>query len=456
MYSALFRNVLFPFYETKLRGRATLAYLGELERSQWRPERELRELNWRKMLAALRFAEQSVPFYRRRFAEYGVRVKDVHAPEDLARFPVLTKADLRAHGSELIADGWRGKLFRSGTGGSTGEPARFFYDHATYECRSAAALRSDAWAGGRIGDKELYIWGIPTLEPRWKKAKRTLHEALIRKKTVSAWNLAEERLAGVVDEIRRYQPNLVVGYTSPLYYTARFALETGHRLPTPRGIIATAERLFPHQREVIEQAFQAPVYDRYGCREMMLIGAECERHEGKHLNIENVFLEVVRGGRHARPGEPGEVILSDLVCRSMPLLRYKNEDVVVAADKACSCGRGLPLLASVEGRVLDMIVGTDGQLLSSVFFPYFFKDNPTVERYQVHQDKTRAITIKIIPGEGYGPETSQAIERDLRRFLGERADIRVQLVSDIPVTSGGKFRFTMTEVPIEFGRGAAA
>ncbi|WP_437589752.1 phenylacetate--CoA ligase family protein [Sorangium sp. So ce1000] len=456
MYSSLFRNVLFPFYETKLRRRATLAYLEELERSQWRPERELRELNWRKMLAALRFAEQSVPFYRRRFAEYGVRVKNVHAPEDLARFPVLTKADLRAHGSELIADGWRGKLFRSGTGGSTGEPARFFYDHATYECRSAAALRSDAWAGGRIGDKELYVWGIPTLEPRWKKAKRTLHEALIRKKTVSAWNLSEERLAGVVDEIRRYEPNLVVGYTSPLYYTARYALETGHRLPTPKGIVATAERLFPHQREVIERAFRAPVYDRYGCREMMLIGAECERREGKHLNIENVFVEVMRGGRHARPGEPGEVILSDLVCRSMPLIRYKNEDVVIAADKACSCGRGLPLLASVEGRVLDMIVGPDGQLLSSVFFPYFFKDNPTVERYQVHQDKAGAITIKIIPGEGYGPETSEAIERDLRRFLGERATIRVQLVSEIPVTSGGKFRFTVSEVPIEFGRGAAA
>ncbi|WP_437278634.1 phenylacetate--CoA ligase family protein [Sorangium sp. So ce375] len=443
-------------YETKLRGRATLAYLGELERSQWRPERELRELSWRKMMAALRFAEQSIPFYRRRFAEYGVRVKDVHAPEDLARFPVLTKADLRAHGSELIADGWRGKLFRSGTGGSTGEPARFFYDHTTYECRSAAALRSDAWAGGRIGDKELYIWGIPTLEPRWKKAKRTLHEALIRKKTVSAWNLSEERLAGVVDEIWRYQPALVVGYTSPLYYTARYAVETGRRLPTPKGIIATAERLFPHQREVIERAFQAPVYDRYGCREMMLIGAECERHEGKHLNVENVFVEVLHGGRHARPGEPGEVVLSDLVCRSMPLLRYKNEDVVIAAEKACSCGRGLPLLASVEGRVLDMIVGPDGQLLSSVFFPYFFKDNPTVDRYQVYQDKTRAITIKIIPNEGYRPETSQAIERDLRRFLGERADIRVQLVRDIPVTSGGKFRFTVSEVPIEFGRGAAA
>ncbi|WP_437622433.1 phenylacetate--CoA ligase family protein [Sorangium sp. So ce1151] len=456
MYSALFRNVLYPFYETKLRRRETLTYLEEMERSQWRPERELRELNWRKMLGTLRFAEQNIPFYRRRFAEYGVRVKDVHAPEDLVRFPVVTKADLRAHGSEMIAEGWSGKLIRSGTGGSTGEPARFFYDHTTYECRSAAALRADAWAGGRIGEKELYIWGIPTHEPRWKQVKRTLHEAAIRKKTVSAWNLSESRLAGVVDEILRYQPNLVVGYTSPLYYTARYALETGHRLPTPKGVIATAERLFPHQRETIEKAFQAPVYDRYGCREMMLIGAECERREGKHLNIENIFVEVQCGGRHAKPGEPGEVILTDLVCRSMPLIRYKNEDVVVAADRSCSCGRGLPLLASVEGRVLDMIVGPDGQLLSSVFFPYFFKDNPTVERYQVHQDKSRAITIRIIPGEGFQPETSQAIERDLRQFLGERADIRVQLVDEIPVTAGGKFRFTMTEVPIEFGREVAA
>lgn len=457
MYGLLFRHVLFPLYETRLRGRATLTYLDELERSQWRPERELRELNWRKMLEALQFAEQRVPFYRRRFAEYGVRVKDVHAPEDLLRFPVLTKADLRAHGDELLVEGWTGKLHKSGTGGSTGEPARFYYDHPTYERRMAAALRADAWTGTRIGDKELHIWGIPTKgESRWKKAKRTLHEAVQRKKVVSAWDLAEAQLAGVVDEIVRYRPSLVVGYTSPLYYTARYAVETGRKLPTPRGVIATAERLFKHQRETIEKAFQAPVFDRYGCREMMLIGAECDRHEGKHLNMENVYVEVHCGGRLAKPGEPGEVLLSDLVCRSMPLLRYKNEDVVVKAEAPCSCGRGLPLLASVEGRVLDMIVGPDGRVLAGEFFPYFFKDHPNVERYQVHQDKTRAITVRVIPGKGYRPEMSQTIERELHRFLGERANIRVEVVDEIPVTRGGKFRVTVSDVPLEFGREVAA
>ncbi|AUX48868.1 capsule biosynthesis protein CapK [Sorangium cellulosum] len=456
MYAALFRHVLFPLYETRLRGRATLTYLEEMERSQWRPESELRELNWRRMLEALRFAEERIPWYRRRFADYGVRVKDVHAPEDLTSFPVLTKADLRAHGDELLAEGWTGKLHKSGTGGSTGEPARFYYDHATYEHRSAAALRADRWAGAEIGQRELYIWGIPPVEPRWKKWKRQLHEAAIRKKTVSAFNLSEARLAEVVDEIFRYQPNIIVGYTNPLYYTARYALDTGRKLPALKGIIATAERLSKHQRETIEAAFQTPVFDRYGCREMMLIGAECERHEGKHLNMENIFVEIRCGQRLAKPGEPGEVLISDLVCRSMPLLRYKNEDVAVVSDKPCSCGRGLPMLASVEGRVLDMIVGPDGQLLAGEFFPYFFKDHPTVARFQVHQDKVRAITIKLIPGDGFKPDVAQLIERDLRRFLGDRANIQVQIVDDIPVTKGGKFRMTVSEVPIEFGREAAA
>ncbi|WP_437676594.1 phenylacetate--CoA ligase family protein [Sorangium sp. So ce131] len=456
MYGMLFREVLFPFYENRLRGRSTLTYLKELERSQWRPEQELRELNWRKMLEALQFAEQHVPYYGRRFAEHGVRAKDVHAPEDLVRFPVLTKAEIRAHGSEMIATGWKGKLYKSGTGGSTGAPVQFYYDHETYERRFAAAMRADGWAGGRIGEKELHIWGTPTAaEPRWKQAKRALHEAVLRKKMVSAWDLAEARLASVVKEIVRYRPNLVIGYTSPLYFTARYALETGRKLPSPRGIVATAERLFSHQRETIERAFEAPVFDRYGCREVMLIGAECERHQGKHLNLENVFVELDAGGRPARPGEPGEVIVSDLVCRSMPLLRYKNEDIAVAAEAPCSCGRGLPLLAAVEGRVLDMIVGPDGQVLAGEFFPHLFKDHPTVARYQIHQDKTRALTIKIMPGENYRPETSQIIEREIRRLLGDRANLQIQVVDEIPVTRGGKFRVTVSEVPIAFGGEAA-
>lgn len=451
MYGGIFREVLFPLYETRLRGRETLARLRELSRSQWWGEEDVREVSFRRMVEALRFAEQRVPYYRRRFAEHGVRARDVKAPEDLLRFPVLTKADLRAAGKELVVDGFRGTLIPSGTGGSTGAPVRFSYDHRTYEIRIAAAMRADGWAGARLGERELHLWGVPLApEPALQRAKRAAHQALLRKKTVSAFDLSEARLAQLVDDIARYRPRVIIGFTTALFHVARYALEVGKRLPPLRGVVTAAERLFSHQRETIERAFEAPVFDRYGCREVMLIAAECERHEGKHINAEGVFVELHRNGRLARPGEPGEVIVTDLACRSMPLIRYKNEDIAVAAAAPCSCGRGLPMLASVEGRVLDMIVGPEGQLLAGEFFPHLLKDYPAVRRYQVHQDRQRTITVKVVAGEGFATETPRLIEHSIRRFLGAQAAIAVQVVDDIPLTPGGKFRVTVSEVPVEF------
>lgn len=457
MYATLFRHVLFPLYETRLRGRETLTRLQELRQSQWRPEEELRELSFRRMIEAIRFAEEHVPFYRRRFAEYGVRARDVQAPEDLLRFPVLTKADIRAHGPELVAETFRGRMYQSGTGGSTGQPIRFAYDHRTYEARIAAAMRADGWAGAQPGERELHVWSRAfTRETPLARAKRRLHEALFRKRMLCAWDLGEGQLGAVADAIEEYRPAVVIGYATPLYHVARYALARGRRLPAPRGVITSAERLFQHQREAIVQALGAPVFDRYGCREVMLIAAECERHEGKHLNIENLFVEILRGSRHARAGEPGEVLVTDLISRSMPLIRYKNEDIATFAPSPCSCGRGLPLLASVEGRVLDMIVGPEGQLLAGEFFPHLMKDHPGVSRYQVHQDRSRAITVRLVPGDGWSGETPAVIERELRACLGERAAIRVDVVDDIPLTAAGKHRITVSEVPVDLDQEATA
>ncbi|WP_437278323.1 phenylacetate--CoA ligase family protein [Sorangium sp. So ce375] len=409
------------------------------------------------MLATLHFAERHVPFYRARFAEYGVRAASVKAPEDLLRFPVLTKADLRAHGQDLLAEGFVGRLYASGTGGSTGEPVQFRFDHHTYERRIAAAMRSDGWAGGRLGDRELHLWSTTLVsETLVKKAKRSIHEAILRRKMISAFDLSDRGLAALLDGIARYRPQLIVGYASALHHAARYALSEGRELPAPRGIVSSAERLFAHQREAIERAFGAPVFDRYGCRELMLIASECERHAGKHINMENVFVELIRDGRHALPGEPGEVVVTDLVCRSMPLIRYKNQDVAIAAEAPCACGRGLPMLASVEGRVLDLLVGPDGQLLAGEFFPHLIKDQPAIARYQVYQDRQRAITVKLVPDKGFQPETARRIERMVRQHLGERADVCVQIVDHIPLTSGGKHRVTLSEVPVELGRGRAA
>ena len=452
MYGPLLRHVLLPLYETRLRGRATLRRLAELERSEWQSSQQIAEQAMRSMQQALTFAEQHVPYYRRRFAEYGVRAKNVHSPSDLVVFPVLTKSELRAHAAELVAEGVRAPLHASGTGGSTGEPLRFGFDHRTYEHRIAAAMRADGWAGAKLGEPEVHVWGAALGdESAARRMKKLAHEILLRKRMLNAFDLSAARLEVVVDTIARTKPGVVIGYTNPLYAVARFALASGKRLPAPRGVVATAERIFAYQRELIERAFSAPVFDRYGCRELMLIAAECERHEGKHLNAENVFLELYRGSRPALPGETGEVLLTDLVDRSMPLIRYKNDDLAVMSQAACSCGRGLPLLASVEGRVLDMIVGPDGRLLAGEFFPGLLKDHPGIDRYQVYQFEDRSISVRLLPGAGFDPALPTLVEKKLRAILGERARLSVEVVPNIPMTRGGKHRVTVSEVPLELG-----
>ncbi|MDI1477030.1 glycosyltransferase [Polyangium sp. y55x31] len=454
MYASLFQSVLFPLYETHLRKRDTLRALAELEQSQWRTPEEVAEDSFRRLLEALRHAEQNVPFYRRRFAEYGVRSSQVKAPEDLAAFPILTKDDVRLYGKELVAETHVGPLHQSATGGSTGEPMRFAYDHTTYERRVAGALRADGWAGAELGEKELHVWGRPPGEKKGlATTKRAVQETLWRRKYVSTFHLRADRLAETVREIVDYAPRVVVGYTTPLFLLARAALEHGIEIPPPRGIITAAERLFEHQREVIERAFGAPVFDRYGCREVMLIGGECERHEGLHLHAEGVFVELESGGRPAAVGTPGEVILTDLYNRAMPFIRYRNDDVAVAKAGACACGRGLPRLASVEGRVLDLLVGEDSRIVAGEMIPFLFKDLP-VERYQVHQRADRTVTLRIVPGPSYGPEVTKLVDERLRLVLGTNAPLTVEIVRDIPLTAAGKHRVTVSEVPVDLGSAA--
>lgn len=449
MYSSLFRTVLFPAYESGLRQRQTLQSLGELEQSQWHSPEALAQSSFLRLLEALRHAERHVPFYRKRFAEFGVRVSQIKAPEDLAAFPVVTKDDIRNHAEEFVAENFHGRLHRSATGGSTGASMTFHYDHATYERRIAAAIRANRWAGAEIGHREVHVWGRPPGERAglhtWKRA---LEQWVWRHKFVSSFHLRQDKLAETFRSIGSYAPRVIVGYTTPLYLLARAAIEERLVMPAPRGIITSAERLFEHQREVIEKGFGAPVFDRYGCREVMLIGAECQRHYGLHVNVENVFVELYRGDRPAPIGVAGEVLLSDLHNRAMPLLRYRNDDIATAKAGVCPCGRGLPLLASVEGRVLDMIVGTNGRIIAGEAFVHLLKDYP-IDRFQVHQRADRSTSVRILPGRGFRSELATDIDQRLRCVLGSNAALCIELVEDIPLTISGKHRVTKSDVPVE-------
>jgi phenylacetate-CoA ligase len=240
----------------------------------------------------------------------------------------------------------------------------------------------------------------------------------------------------------RYRPEAVVAYTNPLYFFARLLRERGLRPFSPRTIVVGAEKLHAFQRELIEEVFAAPVFETYGSREVMLIGAECERREGLHLTMEHLLVEVLDDdGQPTPPGEEGHVVITDLFNYGMPFIRYLTGDRAVAGWGQCSCGRGLPLLRKVVGRQLDVLHTPEGRRVAGEFFPHLLKDFPAVRRFQVVQESPDLIRLRVVLKEGrWEPAQRRQVETAVRNVFGSSVRFELQQVEDIPLTAAGKLQ----------------
>src|SRR6201999_3728609 len=132
-------------------------------------------------------------------------------------------------------------------------------------------------------------------------------------------------------------------------------------------------------------AFQAPVFNTYGGREFMLMASECPTHQGLHISADNLILETVDESGRPVTDRVGRVLITDLHNLRMPFIRYANGDFATIDSRPCPCGRGLPLLAHIEGREADVIRLADGRSLTGLYFVHFFKDFPGIRYYQVIQ-----------------------------------------------------------------------
>ncbi|MBN8894283.1 MAG: phenylacetate--CoA ligase family protein [Rhodanobacter sp.] len=446
-YEKAFSRVLYPLWESGLRRRHTLAYLADYQRDQWLAPEQIAALQWQRLKRLLEHCEQKVPYYRQRWREAGVAVADIRNLDDYAQLPVLTKADIRQHFDALQAEGWHDRVLTKATGGSTGDPLRFGYTRESYERRTAVMWRGYDWAGSRMGRRTLFVWGGAVGTPhRLQQFKDRVYNAAFARRVLNSFGMTEANMAGYADAIDDYRPQVIVGYVGPLVRLAQWLLDTGRRVAAPRSIIGAAESLHEFQREIIERAFGCPAYNTYGCREFMLIASECERREGLHVNADHLVVELQR-----HPGapatEPGEVVITDLFNYGMPFVRYLNGDVATASDHVCSCGRGLPLLQRVDGRLLDAIRTPAGHLLPGEFFPHMLKDVPGLVRFQVVQRRLDQLELSLVRGPGFDEASLAYIRRELAKVVGDSLQLNVHFVDDIPLTPSGKWRVCISELP---------
>jgi phenylacetate-CoA ligase len=445
LMSALSRHVFYPLWDLK-DGKGRLRILRELNRTQWLPVATLRQLQHERLGHILRYAAANSPYYQRVFRERGFDPRNFQLA-DFPGLPLLTKAIIRSSTDEILSREFpRSALGQHKTGGSTGVALTTYFDQAWRDPRSADALRTNQWAGCLHGMKTASLWGNP---PRPRTIKQRLRALLLdRFIYLDTIDLNDRSIGEFISRWRHGRPEALYGHAHSLYILARYLLAHDIRDLQPRGIISTSMMLLQHERAVIEEAFSCKVFDRYGSEEVGLIAAECERHEGLHLNIEHLYIEFLReDGTAAAPGEEGAIVITDLLNRGMPVIRYRIEDMGVPAGRPCACGRGLPLMERVTGRVADYLKRRDGSMVAGVsLVERTLTAIEGIEQLQVVQPAIDQIVLNVVRAPDFSPDTEQALLAEFRSVFGPGIDIRPSYVERIPQERSGKYRFSICRV----------
>jgi phenylacetate-CoA ligase len=435
----MLESVLLPAYD-RVRGRRYVERRTFLECSQWWSAKRIREFQWTELKTLLTHVFASVPYLREKYRAAGIALEDLQGWDDFRRLPPLTRAEVNAHGPDLCSTAYTGRLLPHATGGSTGVPTRFFRTYESYDWRLAAKDRAYSWAGWRLGEPAIYLWGAPIGSVSWRQALKTrAYEAVQRQLIVNTFSQSDRLWADVYARALKFRPVLLVGYVSSLEAFADYLRRTKRSIPGLRNAIGAAEPLFDDARRRIEEGLGVPLANTYGSREFMSIAAECECRDGLHIHAENLVVETrVRDG-----AEPSEILVTDLHNYGMPFVRYQSGDLGRMTNAACSCGRGLPRLRAIEGRVLDALRAADGRIVPGEFFPHLLKDIPEVAQYRVEQKRIDRLVILAVLTRPLSPRSERILSGEIRKVFGSSTVYELLPVAEIPALSSGKRRITV-------------
>lgn len=420
---------------------------------QWLHPEEIHKLQWVKMQALLKNAYTNVPYYKSLFDGMGLDFKKEISLENFHNIPLLNKECITKNREKLISSKYKPRdLIIDTTSGSTGEKLIFNRDKkiakSKYNYRDAVVLRNMEWTGANIFDKQVLIWGSQMDISNAKRFKDNLLNLIFPTLILSSYDMSFDMMDSYAKRILKYKPKVTTGYASALYVFADYLEKKEIKIRGLNGIISSAETLYEYQREKIETVFSCKVFNRYGCREFGSIAHECEKHNGLHINDEHVFVEIIdEYGNPCKSGEKGEIIITDLDNHGFPFIRYRTGDLGIFSNRNCSCNRGLSLLENIEGRIFDIVVGTNGNHLTGTFWTILFRTYVNgIKQFQVIQEKYGEIILKLIIDELFTENEKQKMLNRIHEKCGENMKVDIELVDEISLTESGKRRFVISKV----------
>jgi phenylacetate-coenzyme A ligase PaaK-like adenylate-forming protein len=422
--------------------------LDDFAARELRPLAENQQRQWDALLGVLRNAYDSTPFYRERFDQAGVRPGDIHSPVDLQKIPPLLREDLRVRHDDLWSRCYaRESLREAATGGTTDTPVPILRSPEAIEKRLAVHMRFNNWAGLWPGDKIFYLWGAQSdyaQNPTWRW--RFYDRYLMRRVWAPTSLFNEQVMESHLRLLNGFRPRIIYAYPTPLSLFCEYLRSTGKTFHRPHSAICTAEPLLASQRKLIEEVLGCPLFEMYGSREFGMIAADCECHQGLHLNPFTAYIEFL-----PLPGADTEgmceILVTDLSNHSMPLIRYRINDCAFPSDQPCACGRGYPLVRQFTGRTGDVFLLPNGDRVPGVALTNrVLKVCPGLKKVQLIQETLKNFRVRYVPGPSFSSQDLDLLRQNLTKFFPSGLAWQFDQVMDIERERSGKTRFCISRV----------
>ena len=417
-----------------------------LGRERWSAERWM---SWQeeRLAHVLRRAATEVPFYRGRWAERWRRGEEA-SWMNLEDWPLLEKESVRENPRAFVAEGCDvRRMFYDHTSGTTGKSLDLWLTRPTVRAWYALCeARLRRWYGVSRRDRWAILGGQLVVPVEKRRPPFWVWNAALRQLYMSSYHLAPDLVAHYLEALRRYRVRYLLGYTSSLYALAQGALRLGRDDLKMTVVVTNAEPVYAHQRRAIEEAFRCPVRETYGMAEIAAAASECEAGS-LHLWPEAGVVEV-----HADDGEAGELVCTGLLNEEMPLVRYRVGDRgarAVTNGKRCACGRTLPVLASVEGRIDDLVYTPDGRRVGCI--DTIYDARLPVREAQIVQEALDRVRVRYVRADGFTSEAAASIVRGVRERMG-KVEVVLERVDEIPRGANGKYRAVVCNLPAETRR----
>ncbi len=424
--------------------------LALLRKSQYWSEDRINEYQLKKLKKIINYAKHNVPYYENLFKKNKLDSSDIKSLDDIDKVPILTKEIVRKENHNLVARNFNMKYVSIGkTGGTTGAPIFVYKDIQDRSFTWASYYRWVEWMGINYYDKFTTLWGSDVVlsDSLLKRFKFQFVHYIQNDIYFNSFKLNQSLYPNIYKKIVKYNPYLLKGYVSALIDFAKFLEKNNLEGIRPKVISTTSESLDLNSRKYLKKIFKAPIYDQYGSGEISGISYECSQHNGTHINLEHVIIEILDNDNISILNKRGRIIGTNLDNYIMPFIRYEIGDLSSIDYTNCKCGVKQPRLVSIDGRLTDTIILKTGAKVHGIFFTKIMYEKnilaDQIQRTQVYQEIPGEIEFRIETNTKIDKEIHSRLYQSLILFFNK---VKIIEKSKLSNEKNGKFKFIINNI----------